>query len=347
MGEAERASRVPSETEPRSRASLRAFARSVRAFAARGLQRSLPRRWLVALLARRAPRAATVEVTTACQLRCPLCPTHDRERGTRFLPAASFARLLEGAHRLRTVSFHILGDPALHPELYAFVRACRERGVHTGFSTNGLRLEQQVHEVLDSGLEFLQVAIDGVDEEGYGRYRVGGSLKAVTRGVRALLAERERRGLRTPFVQLQTIMFPYNEAREEEVVSFLESFGADDLRLKRPSYCAEGGGFALTEEAAAFLELAGPDRERLRWSRVGPGAGVRYRDRPVCPQLLRATVLSDGRVVACCMDSTGETAIGDLERATLAEIWRGPRRRGLLEAFLERRLELCEHCDLA
>ncbi len=161
------------------------------------------------------------------------------------------------------------------------------------------------------------------------------------------MAEGARRGGAAPFVQLQTIMFPYNEAREDEVVAFLESFGADDLRLKRPSYCAEGGGFELTEEAAAFLDVAGPERERQRWSRAAPGAGVRYRDRRVCPQLTRATVLSDGRVVACCMDSTGATAFGELEDESLAEIWRGPRRRAVLEALLQERLELCEHCDLA
>jgi MoaA/NifB/PqqE/SkfB family radical SAM enzyme len=327
---------------------LRPRLRSLKNALKRTFHRLLPKWLLGALVRRTLPRTATLEVTTACGLRCPLCPTHIRERSSRFMKRSHLLDVLDAcASRLRWVSFHMQGEPLAHRELMDFVRTCSSRGIDTGFSTNGMLLGRNRDALLDSDLGFVSIAIDGCDATDYAKYRQGGDFDVVVASTRDLIAERNRRGLTRPVIQLQTIMFPYNEAREEEVVAFLESFGSDEIRLKRPSYCAEGGGYEVPKNAHEFLELVGGERDDLHYARSVVPEGELFRNRRLCPQLERTAVLSDGRVVACCMDSTGETAFGDLGQESFKEIWQGPRHQRLLEDFFTRRLGLCRFCDLS
>jgi MoaA/NifB/PqqE/SkfB family radical SAM enzyme len=336
--------------------SARALASRAKQALKRLLYAVLPRRALVALVRRKPPRFATLEATITCNLSCPLCVTHVMPRGHRHLSPEHVADVVAGARgRLRFASFHLMGEPLLNPEIFALVRICRAAGVWTMFSTNGMRLDRHLDEILDSGLDKISIAIDGADAADYARYRVGGDFDTVLRNVRALVAAKARRGARTPVIQLQTIMFSYNEDREAEVRALLAGLGADEIELKRPSYFHDvsvARGYGLEAETARWTAdarrfLAGVDRDpSRRWLRANAG-GRLFRDLPMCPQLERAAVLSDGRVVACCMDAMGVTAFGDLHRERFADVWRGPARRALLERFVRRELDLCRLCTLS
>jgi hypothetical protein len=45
------------------------------------------------------------------------------------------------------------------------------------------------------------------------------------------------------------------------------------------------------------------------------------------------SVLWDGRVVTCCMDSNGVQVVGDLNKQTVQEVWTGPVLAGLRKDF--------------
>jgi MoaA/NifB/PqqE/SkfB family radical SAM enzyme len=327
---------------------MNAVARRLKHAAKRVLVASLPRGWLNVLVRRRFPRSVQFEVTTACNLDCPLCFTHVHARASRFLDADHFDRFLESARgRLSFVNFHIQGEPLLHPRLFEMVARCTRAGVRTGFATNGMLLDRHLAEVFESGLSHLTVAIDGCTREDYDLYRHGGDFDHVVSNTRQVVAEKQRRGSQSPTLRIQTIMFPYNEDKEPEILAFLRSFGADEIRLKQPSYCTGGEGVEPRAKSLAFLEVAGPDREQRKYARTATSAGGLYRDRRLCPQLERASVLSDGRIVACCMDSLGLTTFGDLKAETFDSAWQGRRHAEVLEKFFEHRLELCRHCSLS
>ena len=327
---------------------LEATVRRLRQTAKRVLVLSLPHAWLNVLLRRRFPRSVQLEATTACNLDCPLCFTHVHARADRFLNAGHFERFLESANgRLSFVNFHIQGEPLLHPQLFRMIARCTAGGIGSGFATNGMLLDRHIDDVFESGLSHLTIAIDGCNREDYARYRHGGDFDHVVSNARRLVAEKIRRGSKTPTLRLQTIMFPYNEDKEQEVLAFLHGFGADEIRLKRPSYCTGGEGIEPRAKSLAFVEVAGPDREQRKYARAVPRAGELYRDRRLCPQLERAAVLSDGRIVACCMDSLGMTTYGDLNQETFDSAWRGRKHAEVLDKFFRRRLELCRHCSLS
>lgn len=316
--------------------------RSVKRRAKALLFERLPSASLASLVIAKLPRSAQVEVTTACNLRCPLCATHDVARVEKFLRVDALENLLRGCgSRLKFVNLHLLGEPLMHRGLFGLVRACAKRGVKTSFSSNGMLLDRRLDEVLDSGLSHLSIAIDGVDQADYARYRIGGDLARVVANVKALLARRAERGLAHPIVQVQMVMFSYNEDREEEAKRFLASLGADVVSLKRPSYVGPA-------DARAGAFLAGVDHENAtrRFARDLTDESRLYRNRRMCPQLERGMVLSDGRIVACCMDVSGQGEFGNLNHSSFERIWRSRAHREVLDRFTRREFGPCASCTL-
>jgi len=320
------------------------------------LFRLLPDDALNALVRRRMPRSGMLEATVACNLSCPLCPTHIAPRDHPHLALEHVENVLRACgSSLRTLCFHVQGEPLLNPELFDIIRRCSRAGVQTLFATNGMLLDRHLDDVLESGLDGISIAIDGASAEDYEKYRVGGDYERVLRNTRALIEERRRREASSPTIQVQALMFGYNARRERELYDSLLELGADEVCLKPPSYfydlsVASEMGFDLDvsqpmRAAEEFREQAQPGAEGGRWDRGRSGARP-YRLRRLCPQLERIAVLSDGRAVACCMDAFGVTAFGDLGEADFGDIWRGEEHLRVIRSFLERELAVCRHCTL-
>ena len=341
-------------------ARTQALTRLLKAFL-RPLLRLLPDRVVARAVCERTPRSGILEVTSACNLECPLCPTHYLPRKTRFLDRAVFRDFLRATSgRLKAVCFHLQGEPMVHPELFDFVEECTRQGVDTSFGTNGMLLEQYSDRIFESGLTEISIDIDGADAKDYARYRKRGDFDRVVSGVERLVEEKKRRKSEHPTIHVQTIMFSYNEDREPEIDSLHERLGADRSRKKRPSYfhdieLGKQRGLKIRPDiqhraddaAEQFLADVDHKNPNRRWARQTPSNGQPFKERRLCPQLRRATVLADGRVVACCMDALGMTEFGNVNERPFEEIWRSERHQKVVEDFLARKLVVCETCTLS
>lgn len=84
-----------------------------------------------------------IEITTACNLRCPLCYA-DAGEGT-FLPLATIGAMMDFFQETEGGRAEILqisgGEPTLHPDIIAILRMARDkRFKYVMLNTNGLRL---------------------------------------------------------------------------------------------------------------------------------------------------------------------------------------------------------------
>ncbi|MFT5049559.1 MAG: MoaA/NifB/PqqE/SkfB family radical SAM enzyme [Chlamydiales bacterium] len=311
-------------------------------------------------LRKRLPRMMNLEATTACNLECPLCSTHILDRRTRYLKAEHMDSIIDSCTGLKMVCFHIMGEPLLHPQLFDFVKRCTERGVETHFGTNALILDEKIDEMLDSGLTSVSVAIDGADEEDYQKYRKRGSFDKAVDGTKKLLRKRAERGLKKPIIQVQTIMFSYNEEREDDVLVMLNGIGADSIALKRPSYYHDYEEWKVDNASVGEAKLARTikntdkflaqvdwqDDTRKYTRPQDESSTTLYRNQKMCPQMEKGTVLCDGSVVACCMDAQGKTTFGNLSQDSFADIWRGEAHKKVIAEFQARTLSVCQSCSM-
>ena len=199
------------------------------------------------------PLFVSVEPAAVCQLRCPACPV-----GLRSLQPSAFSRQsfmsLDVWHRVLSeirdtaliVQFYFQGEPLLNKDLPRMIREAHEAGLYTIVSTNAQALTQDMAEALvGAGLDRIIVSMDGLTEESYGAYRVGGSLEKTKAALRYLHEAKsvcQRSGLSAqrsvfcqcsgPIVELQVLRLRSNEHEWGEFKRQYKLFGADRLVFK-------------------------------------------------------------------------------------------------------------------
>lgn len=290
------------------------------------------------------PSKFQLEATTACNLRCALCPTHETPRGYSYLEMSHLENILRSCDgKVTQVNFHILGEPLMAPNLFSLVKKCSEHGIHTHFSTNGMLIHKNVDPIFQSGLSNISIAIDGIEQEDYEKYRMGGNFKKVIKNIQTLVEEKQSRQAKTPTIDVKTVMFSYNEDKEANVIQFLKSLGTDSFSLKRPNYSYSPNE---SEKSETFLAQVDYENTQRKYSRL-INEKLLYRNQKVCPLLKTGHILSDGSVVACCVDHMGETAFGNLNQKDFKGIWRSQEHRHIIRSFVDKKLDICKSCSLS
>jgi MoaA/NifB/PqqE/SkfB family radical SAM enzyme len=164
------------------------------------------------------PTKARLDISTACQLRCLLCPTEENN-GREFLKsgmmtASKFSNFIEQNPQIKTVELASAGEALLNPDLPEIVRGAHEKGVKTSLG-GGVNMNDASDEALEAIVRYetirIRVSVDGVTEDSYRKYRVGGSLHKVLKNIRKLNEFKKKYQTELPELILQFILFGHNE----------------------------------------------------------------------------------------------------------------------------------------
>src|SRR5262249_37376418 len=145
-----------------------------------------------------------------------MCPTGlgIMERPKGYMDMALYRALIDEVGPLvGSAVLHSWGEPLMHPGLFDMIRYGKAAGVRMETSTNiTLLTEPRARAVLESGLDVLYLAMDGVTKATYERVRVKAKWDKVCRNVETFLDLKARLGARTRVV-MQIIAM--QETREE------------------------------------------------------------------------------------------------------------------------------------
>ena len=137
------------------------------------------------------PMTVSIEPTTACNLRCPECPSGLRAftRPMGNLKADFFRQMMdELGYDLTYLIFYFQGEPYINPNFLDMVAHAHERGLYTITSTNGHFLnDENARRTIEAGLSRLIISVDGTTQETYANYRRGGQLEHVLQGARNIV----------------------------------------------------------------------------------------------------------------------------------------------------------------
>jgi pyruvate-formate lyase-activating enzyme len=147
------------------------------------------------------PYILFVEPLYYCNLECPLCDRQvfpDARTGDAGkLSLEIYDRVLDelGDYLFQCQIFG-QGEPLMNWKLTReVIERTHDRGIFTELSTNCTLLDAHVAEELaDCGLDYLVCAIDGISQETYEIYRVGGRFDDAIAGLRYVVEARRRRG---------------------------------------------------------------------------------------------------------------------------------------------------------
>ncbi|MCB9081041.1 MAG: SPASM domain-containing protein [Lewinellaceae bacterium] len=288
------------------------------------------------------PFSVSVEPTTACNLRCPECPSGLRQfsRPTGNLKNDFFRQTLDDIYReLVFLIFYFQGEPYINPDFLDMVAYAHQRGVYTITSTNGHFLnDANARRTIEAGLDRLIISIDGTTQEVYEQYRKAGNLEVVLQGARNVIKWRTKLGAKHPQVIFQFLVVRPNEHQIEEVKSLAREIGVDEVRLKTAQIYDYQQGNRLI-----------PTQERYaRYARQSDGSyQIKNPLLNHCWKLWHACVITwDGLVVPCCFDKDAKYRMGDLKRQSLRQLWHGPAYQAFRRQLLRgrREIDICTNC---
>jgi radical SAM protein with 4Fe4S-binding SPASM domain len=288
------------------------------------------------------PMTVSLEPTTACNLRCPECPSglraFTRPTGTLSRDLGHSVIDQIAPHALYLI-FYFQGEPYIHPRFLDLVRHAHSRKLYTITSTNGHFLDdERARATVLSGLDRLIISVDGTTQDTYAAYRREGNLQEVLDGARRLVYWRKKLGRHSPHIIFQFLVVRPNEHEIPEIYRLAREIGVDEVRLKTAQVYDYTHGNPLIPSD-------------LRYSRYLPQSDGTWQPRHAlnghCWKLWHACVVTwNGQVVPCCFDKDASHPMGDLRFQSLRDLWRDAPYRSFRNTLARGRnhIDICTNC---
>jgi radical SAM protein with 4Fe4S-binding SPASM domain len=288
------------------------------------------------------PMTISIEPTTACNLRCPECPSGLRSftRDTGNLKSDFFTRIIDELHReLTHLIFYFQGEPYINPKFLEMVQYASQKGIYTITSTNGHFLnDENARATIQSGLDRLIISVDGTTQEVYEQYRKEGKLDVVLQGARNVVKWKKALRSHTPHIIFQFLVVRPNEHQIPDIYRLAKEIGVDEVKLKTAQVYDYRNGNELIPTIYAY--------SRYRRKEDGTYA-VKNKLLNHCWKLWHACVITwDGMVVPCCFDKDAVHRLGNLRESSFASIWQGSEYNQFRTMLLKGRdqIDICTNC---
>ena len=308
------------------------------------------------LLERRAelksrPLYLIIDTGNICNLKCPQCPTGlglpGRKR--RLMTFAEFKKIFDQLYEYALfVSLYNWGEPFLNPEVFRIISYVQKKNVGTIIGSNFTTVkEEDIDNILSSGLEHLVLSIDGASPETYSTYRRRGDFQKVIANVEKLVEKKRLLGKKLPLVRWQFLVNRFNEHEIEKAKEMGKALGVDAVtfytRFKPTDFIFAFGNQEIVEEIEEWLPRKHLEY-RMDYSKPFPRKGL-------CKGLWQSiTVNSDGGVSPCCGLYDEKYDFGNLLKEPFTKVWNNQfyqASRLLFKKEAGKQVEtVCKYCTL-
>ena len=286
------------------------------------------------------PLFVSVEPSAVCQLRCPACPVGLRNNeitelrhSDRLLKKELWERVLSQIKDSAwVVQFYFQGEPLLNKDLPLMIREAHDAGLYTIVSTNAQAMTPELAQALvAAGLDRIIISMDGLTQETYAAYRVGGSLDQCKAAIR-WLQKAKSAGLT---IELQVLRLRSNEHEWRAFRKEYKALGADRLVFKTAQLYDYRHGHPLMPTEPRYCRYE--QHADGLWYRKPLGKG--------CFRVWSGVVIAaNGDVLPCCYDKDHAHAYGNINDASLRELFSGPAARTFRTQALLQTPEICKEC---
>ena len=288
------------------------------------------------------PITVSIEPTTACNLKCPECPSGLRSftRATGNLKTNLFEKIIRELYKdLYCIIFYFQGEPYINPSFLEMVNHAHKKGLYTITSTNGHFLnDDNARKTVESGLDRLIISIDGTTQEVYESYRKEGKLENVLQGARNIVKWKKKLNSKKPHTIFQFLVVRPNEHQIDEVFDLAKEIGIDEVRLKTAQlYDYEFGNVLMPHN---------PQYSRYKQQKNGTYT-IKNQLLNHCWKLWHACVITwDGMVVPCCFDKDAKYRMGSLQEESFDTIWKNTRYSAFRTSLLKgrKKIDICTNC---
>ena len=264
-----------------------------------------------------------------------------------MMPRSVWERTLnEVKQQASVIQFYFQGEPLLNKDLPQMIREAHEAGLYTIVSTNSQAMTPELAEALvQSGLDRIIISMDGLTQESYGAYRIGGSLektKDALQYLRKSKIKNQNSKIRTPYtvhhtpiIELQVLRLKSNEHEWRAFKQQYKLFGADRLVFKTAQLYDYQNGHPLMPS-------------NPKYSRYILGNDGKYHRRKLRKGCFRvwsgAVITTNGDVLPCCYDKSHAYAYGNIMEKPLRELFTNDKALAFRQAAFRQTPQICQEC---
>jgi radical SAM protein with 4Fe4S-binding SPASM domain len=263
----------------------------------------------------RRPLKVTIEITNACNSDCIMCPRQSMTRPVKNMDFELYKKIIDDCGRIgvKIIQPFNFGEPLMHNRLGDFIKYAKE---HTQsrvqISTNAALLtNEKAMELLDSGLDRINIDIDGFTKDTFEKVRKNLNFDKVVENTERFI-ELKNRLNKSIFITVSIINMDETEGEIEEFKRYWKP------RINRVL-----------------------DVQYNTWtgSVENRNNSINNSKRFNCPCKMlwdQMVILQDGKVALCCLDYDGKVVVGDIKNESIMDIWNGK----ILNSIRQKQIEL-------
>lgn len=274
----------------------------------------------------RFPNHVDVEISSACNMKCPMCYTTSDEFRInvkrKFMDFNLFKKIIDECvkHNIYSIRISLRGEPFIHKDVIAMIKYAKNNGIKEVSSlTNNLALTPSLFkEAMHSGLDWLTISFDGLRET-YEWIRQPAKFNESYEKIKEYKCIKEKTRSWKPVIKVQTVW----PAIKNNAKEYFDAFSpyVDNIAIN------------------PLVDYLHKDEN------------IVYLDKFICPVLYQRIVIgSDGVILLCSNDEFCLYPIGDANSESLYNIWHGKKMTEAREVHKKHKgvelLEPCKHCYL-
>ena len=264
------------------------------------------------------PYWLVIDPCNLCNLSCPFCPTgQKREVRTKGkIKLDDFKAVLD---KLGPYLIHIdlvnWGEPLLNENIFDMVKYAKQYSMDIKIDTNLTCLnEAGAEKLVKSGLDKIVVSMDGLNEDTYSKYRVGGNFKTVMDNLKLLL--KKRKELRSPklYITWQFLVFRHNEHEINNAIKMGKKLGIDHVGITK-AFIGDKDWIPLNQEYSNY------NVDRIDKSEL-TSEHFKVFDNAFCNWPWEAIAINtNGSVSVCCSVEEEKDDFGNIFDQPFEELW--------------------------
>ena len=255
-----------------------------------------------------------IEITNICNLNCSFCSTSLRPK--KEMTPKEFEEVIKKINNYTDyIYLHVKGEPLTHHNLDNILSICKKYNKKVCLTTNGVFLKERLN-ILSKYDNIYQINISLHSENKKDTY------------------------LKDIFLVVDNLKYPYINYRFWTLDKSIDKVNNKYLDMIKLKYKVNKLHDKMKLDNKIYLSLD----SKFTWPSTNNNY---YKEEGTClGAKTQLAILSDGMVSICCLDSEGESNLGNIFTSSMKDIINSSKFKNTIKGFNDNKayLDICKHC---
>lgn len=280
------------------------------------------------------PKLLSIEITSACNAKCIMCPRDSLTRPIQHMSEEIFNKIISDCkgNDVKKINLFWFGDPLCNPNIKEYLSHIKRElpKVKLYISTNAELLNESLtNEILEKELiDVINFDIDGTTKDTYESVRVGVNFDKVLENVHYFIEKKKELNARKPQTRLTMIKM---DKTADEVEDFKKYWSSRADKVDISNYNTWLG---TKEDRNVGDTLEKSQRGSFKYPCVHPWEEL--------------VISADGIAGLCCLDYDLSAKVGNVMKNSIKDIWQGEVINGFRQKMIDLdydKIEACRKCN--